>query len=96
MKNTIATLVVATLATTVLAQHKMDDVHATGKGPKIKCAVLTGSTVNIAQATKNHMYSDYKGHRYYFCCADCPKDFKKNPAKYAKNAHMPIPKAHKH
>lgn len=93
MKNTIATLViVASLATAAVAQHKMPDVHATGKGPKIKCAVLPGSTVNIAQATKNHMYADYKGNRYFFCCADCPKDFKKNPAKYAKNAHIKTPK----
>ena len=96
MKHSIVTLViVASFATAALAQHKMDDVHATGKGPKIRCAVLKGSTVNIATATKNHMYADYKGNRYFFCCDDCPKDFKKNPAKYAKNAHIKTPLGHK-
>lgn len=93
MKNILTTLVLTSaILTSAVAQHKMDPVHATGKGPTIKCAVLTKSTVNIADATKHHMYADYKGHRYYFCCEDCPRDFKKNPAKYAKNAHTAIPK----
>ena len=97
MNKSIATLaILASLASAALAQHKMDDVKATGKGPKIHCAVLTGSTVNVATATKNHMYADYKGNRYFFCCDDCPKDFKKNPAKYAKNAHLKTPMTHKH
>lgn len=97
MKTALTLIAVSALATGAFAQHKMADVHATGKGPKIKCAVLTNSTVNIPQATKNHMYADYKGNRYFFCCDDCPKDFKKNPAKYAKNAHIKTPKtAHKH
>lgn len=42
------------------------------KTPKtIKCAV-EGGPVNVAKATKNHMYTDYKGRRYFFCCTGCP------------------------
>jgi|SRR5581483_1790838 len=26
----------------------------------------------------------YDGKLYHFCCEDCPKEFKKDPAKYAK------------
>src|SRR4051794_32135627 len=26
----------------------------------------------------------YNGKVYHFCCSDCPKDFKKDPEKYAK------------
>ena len=26
----------------------------------------------------------YQGKVYHFCCDDCPKDFKKNPEKFAK------------
>lgn len=59
---------------------------------EIACAVMTGSKVNIANATKNKMYADYKGRRYFFCCGGCPGAFKANPAKYAKNASIPTPK----
>ncbi len=58
----------------------------------INCAVMPNDPVKIADATKNKMYSDYKGRRYYFCCAGCPDAFKKNPAKFAKNASLPTPK----
>lgn len=59
---------------------------------KIKCAVMTKDEVDIAKATKDKMYADYKGRRYYFCCAGCPGAFKANPAKYAKNESLPTPK----
>ncbi|HZO88985.1 MAG TPA: YHS domain-containing protein [Chthonomonadaceae bacterium] len=61
----------------------------------ISCAVMKGDMVNIKQATAKHMYADYKGNRYFFCCAACPTAFKQNPQKYAKNAHIPTPKAAK-
>ncbi len=58
----------------------------------INCAVMPNDPVKIAEATKTKMYADYKGRRYYFCCAGCPGAFKKDPAKYAKNASLPTPK----
>ncbi len=61
---------------------------------EIKCAVM-GSKVNIASATAKHMYADYKGKRYFFCCGGCPSAFQKEPAKYAKAASIPTPKASK-
>jgi len=65
-------------------------------GPtKIACAVMPGNKVDIATATKNHMYADYKGNRYFFCCGGCPSTFKANPAKFAKAAHIATPKASK-
>ena len=57
------------------------------------CAVQTANKVDIAKATASHMYADYKGNRYFFCCGGCPEAFKKDPAKYAKSAHIPTPKA---
>ncbi|HWD40565.1 MAG TPA: YHS domain-containing protein [Fimbriimonas sp.] len=64
-------------------------------GPKIQktiaCAVMPNNKVDIAKATKNHMYADYKGHRYFFCCGGCPAAFKANPAKYAKAASIKTP-----
>ncbi len=63
------------------------------EAPKeIKCAVMSNNKVNIADATKNKMYSDYKGKRYFFCCAGCPAAFKKDPGKFAKSESIPAPK----
>jgi YHS domain-containing protein len=65
----------------------------TAKQPTtIKCAVETDNSLKIADATKNHMYADYKGNRYFFCCDGCPQQFKAHPEKFAKNAHIPTPK----
>jgi len=65
-------------------------------GPKtpttIACAVMPSNKVNIKDATAHHMYADYKGKRYFFCCGGCPAAFKKDPAKYAKAASIPTPK----
>ena len=59
----------------------------------IACAVMPSNKVDVAKATKNKMYADYKGKRYFFCCGGCPAAFKKDPAKYAKGASIPTPKA---
>lgn len=50
-------------------------VHAAT--PQTKCPVLGG------QINKD-VYTDYQGKRIYFCCAGCPDQFKKDPAKYMK------------
>ena len=87
----IAFAALSALVTGAIAQKPM--VPPAAKGPKtIKCAVMTGSSVNIASAMKKKMYSDYKGRRYFFCCDGCPQAFKANPAKFAKNASIPVPK----
>jgi YHS domain-containing protein len=45
--------------------------------PQANCPVM-GNPIN-----KDH-YVDYQGKRVYFCCAACPEEFKKDPAKYMK------------
>jgi YHS domain-containing protein len=68
---------------------------ADGKDKEIKCAVQ-GWKISIAQATKDHMFADYKGRRYFFCCSGCPEEFKANPAKFAPKAEsIPSPKVAK-
>ncbi len=63
---------------------------------EVACAVMHDHKVNIKEATGKKMYADYKGHRYFFCCAGCPAEFKKDPAKVAKGAEsIPTPKATK-
>lgn len=50
------------------------------------CPVIPSQSVDIKEATAKHMYADYKGQRYYFCCVMCPEAFRKNPSKYIKGA----------
>jgi YHS domain-containing protein len=44
------------------------------------CPVM-GTKFNVNATT---MAADYNGKTYYFCCAGCPDEFKKNPEKYVK------------
>ena len=46
----------------------------------VTCPV-TGNKIDPAKA---YARTTYKGKNYYFCCAGCPEEFKKNPGKYAK------------
>jgi YHS domain-containing protein len=45
--------------------------------PQTTCPVM-GGKINKS------LYADYEGKRVYFCCAGCPEQFKKDPAKYVK------------
>jgi YHS domain-containing protein len=85
------------ISLTVLAAAIVGVAAAQGsKTPTtIGCAVMPSNKVDIAKATKNKMFADYKGKRFFFCCAGCPSAFKKEPAKYAKGPSIPTPKATK-
>lgn len=65
---------------------------ADNKKTEIKCAVQ-GIKINIAQAMKDKMFTDYKGRRYFFCCGGCPETFKQDPEKYKSAESIPTPKA---
>jgi len=94
MKKLISLTVIATMV--VGFAGAQTSKKAPAKAPtKIACAVMPSNMVDIAKATKDHMYSDYKGKRYFFCCEGCPGAFKKEPAKYAKSASIPTPKVTK-
>lgn len=76
------------LATAAFAAEKKP-----APAPKqVECPIMKGHKVDIAEATKKKQFADYKGNRYFFCCAGCEPEFKKNPAKYAKAPHIPTPK----
>jgi Cu+-exporting ATPase len=53
--------------------------HTNDKG-EIVCPVM-GAVTTEKDAVG---YQDYEGVRYYFCCGDCPKAFKKDPARWIK------------
>ena len=45
------------------------------EGDQTKCPVM-GNPIN------KDVFTDYKGHRIFFCCSGCIEDFKKNPEAY--------------
>ena len=52
-----------------------------------QAAVDLGNTVCPVSGDKvgdSKLTEVYQGKIYHFCCDDCPKDFKKNPEKFAK------------
>lgn len=51
---------------------------------KVVCPVM-GSDIKSPEDAK---YQDYNGVRYYFCCDDCPPQFKADPAKYADGKYL--------
>jgi YHS domain-containing protein len=95
MKNIMlmaGAMLVLTSAAFAWPDHDKKPVAKGGK-TEVHCAVMIKDPVNIKKATADKMFADYKGRRYFFCCAGCPAAFKANPAKYAKNESIPTPKA---
>jgi len=55
---------------------------------KYICPVTHDAIADLATAPK----VDYKGRTYYFCCADCPPKFEKDPEQYMDSVKAPAPK----
>jgi YHS domain-containing protein len=88
-KIALLSILVGALAVGGFAQAKSGQ-----KAPekKMTCAVMPDDAVDIAKATKDGLFADYKGKRYFFCCGGCKPKFEKDPAKYSKNApSIPTP-----
>jgi YHS domain-containing protein len=87
MKSVLLAGAALILATSAYAGEKAK------KAPtEVKCAVMSDHKVNIKEATAKKAFEDYKGNRYFFCCAGCKPEFKKDPAKFAKADHIATPK----
>lgn len=93
MKRLFPALAILAIGTAAVPQTPPAKPKPTPK--TITCPIMTKSKVDIAKATKTKMFADYKGRRYFFCCAGCPEAFKANPAKYAKMPSIPTPKKKK-
>lgn len=59
-------------------------VFANDKGEAL-CPVMGGAIAD----TSGLKYEDYEGKRYYFCCDECPDQFRADPAKFADGKAMP-------
>jgi len=47
-----------------------------------ECPVMRGNTVNKADAEAQGLVREYKGEKYYLCCAACGPLFDADPEKY--------------
>lgn len=89
-----ALLLTGALLALTSAAFAFPDKETKGAKKEVACAVMTDHKVNIKEATTKKMFTDYKGNRYFFCCAGCSPSFKSDPAKYAEKAEsIPTPKA---
>jgi YHS domain-containing protein len=87
MKKMILTLCVAALATSAIAAdppNSKGDKTAQSSGAKIESinTICPVSGDKVGELGKP-VYVVYKGKKIGFCCRDCPKDFKKDPEKFA-------------
>lgn len=69
----------------VAAGHGRGNLLSGGADDVTTCPVMVGSPVSKAAAEAAGLFRDFKGQRYYFCCAGCGPAFDSNPAKYAAN-----------
>lgn len=53
------------------------------QGDVAECPVMAGTPVNKAQAEAAGLFRDYKGQRYWFCCAGCDPMWDADPDEYA-------------
>lgn len=91
MKKLVLISVLAVSAVASFAQEKGAPKKPADK-TEFHCSVMSKDKVDVEKATKDGLFADYKGRRYFFCCAGCPATFKKDPEKYAKlNAKNSIP-----
>lgn len=49
----------------------------------VACPVMPNNLVNVERAEAKGLFRDYKGQRYWFCCAACGTLWDAQPDKYA-------------
>lgn len=86
MRHLALAIAVAALAIGALAQPPKPKKPVDKTPTELHCAVMIRNKLNVKYATKYHMYFDYKGRRYFFCCKGCPERFQANPERFAKKA----------
>lgn len=74
-------------AALALAGCESDGMHHDASSANVGNAVDLGNTVCPVSGDKvgdSKLMVAYEGKVYHFCCDECPAQFKKDPAKYAK------------
>jgi YHS domain-containing protein len=63
-----------------LTSHPHMSEYHHGAVEVVECPVM-GTKFPVSRA---YGKNEHKGKTYYFCCANCPEAFEKNPEKYVK------------
>ena len=93
IKNVTAAILATTLITAPLSSLAAD--QKTDKKPKpytLKTCIVSGE--KLGEMGKPAVY-EHEGREIKFCCKDCIKDFKKDPAKFVKKIEEAEAKAKK-
>ena len=62
---------------------KQTESSASEKGEKVKSVAVQQTKCPVkGDAINKNMFTEYKGKKVYFCCAECKGKFKANPEKY--------------
>ncbi|MDX1935076.1 MAG: YHS domain-containing protein [Capsulimonadales bacterium] len=93
MRNFVLLVAISALIGSAASANPQKDAKPKEPAKMIACAVEPEHKVDVKKATTEKMFADYKGNRYFFCCAGCPGKFKADPAKYVKAAHIKTPTA---
>jgi YHS domain-containing protein len=94
MNRILTAIAILAVSVSAFSQGQKPKPAAAKPKTEVKCPVMKMNKVNIVKATQKKMFADYKGRRYFFCCAGCPDAFKKDPVKWSKGAEsIPTPKA---
>jgi YHS domain-containing protein len=78
--------VIAIAGTVQADELKVRQPNQTEIGKIVTCPVMNSKF----EVRKDTQVIDYKGKSYYFCCAHCVGDFKKNPDNYAAAGELPL------
>src|SRR6266699_7237551 len=93
IKNlTAAILAISTLAAPLAGLAADQKPESKAKPYPLKTCVVSGE--KLGEMGKPYVYI-HEGREIQFCCKDCVKDFKKNPAKYIKKIDQAAAKAKK-
>ena len=89
---TAAVLAVSTLTAPLAGLAADQKTEAKPKPYPLKTCVVSGE--KLGEMGKPAVYV-HEGREFQFCCKDCVKDFKKDPAKYVKKLEQAEAKAKK-
>ena len=93
LKNLTAAILAVSTLTAPLAGFAADQKTDTKPKPyPLKTCVVSGE--KLGEMGKPYVYM-HEGREIQFCCKDCVKDFKKDPAKYVKKIEKAEAKAKK-
>lgn len=80
--KTIAVVASAVLIVAGVGIAETQEVQPSAKATNVQAVKKQTICPIEGGEVRTNLFADFGGKRVYFCCASCPAEFKKNPAKY--------------